>query len=289
MNSYIQLGLDLGLLEKIEINLGNQKFTGYGILNANPPEIRQGIRVPLIDINALKMPSPKAYIPSAEPIPDASKPFTPEQFDKAAEEIGKAAVKFATEGPTAEQLEAQQALARMTGDAPVAEKKKRGRPKKETFTLTEPEAPKAEPATAPVMPEPPTTSDESASVLSMVGESKTLDEWQAPVVEPEPIVILNLDPDFEGKPTADQARDFRTKLTRFADDVLPAAGLVPSQGIGGVRAKIKLYIKKKFGVDDTKLLTVDQWTLLINEIESVVLVSGASAMVKIINDEIGAA
>ena len=33
MNSYIQLGLDLKMLEKIDIKIGSQHITGYGILD----------------------------------------------------------------------------------------------------------------------------------------------------------------------------------------------------------------------------------------------------------------
>jgi hypothetical protein len=65
--------------------------------------------------------------------------------------------------------------------------------------------------------------------------------------------------------------------------------LVPSQGIGGVRAKIKRFISVRYGKDETKLLTVDQWTDLLSFMEKTVEASGASALVSHIDKVVGAA
>ena len=189
------------------------------------------------------------------------------------------------EEPTTEQLEAQAALSRLTGQAPPVETKKRGRPKKvkaEDFAgLADPKAETGVPVTSETI----STPIESPSVPSTAGPSQTLEAWQAtPAVETiaEPVKKV-----IEGLPTPEESLAYRKRMTHYVDDVLSPAGFTSTENIGGPRAKIKLLISKKFGVE-AKEMTKWQWQELLDSFENMIQTSGVQSLITHINEQIGA-
>jgi len=176
----------------------------------------------------------------------------------------------------------------MTGQAvPEPERKKRGRPKKDEFKLDAAKA-DAGPATpSTIVENVPSTLSVQTETLPSEPESKTKEEWEktpeVPFVEPAtPVVIDNL-------PNNEQKDAFRTRLTKYTQDILPAAGMVPSDNIGGVAMKVRLFAQKLFpSVSELKNLNVDQWTEFLATLDAYEQNNGASELVKYIDSEIGA-
>jgi hypothetical protein len=70
--------------------------------------------------------------------------------------------------------------------------------------------------------------------------------------------VPNQGTDFPGKPTKEQEEGYRVFLREYANNILPAAGMRPSEGIGGASAKLRLFAERMAG-KPTSQMTVDDW------------------------------
>jgi len=230
-------------------------FGGGGLLDES--EVQQGVTV---NINSASQPiSQIAQTPI--PVPNATKP------------------KDITPPPTVEQLEAQKILAKMdptklaeaagetfTPEAgltamaplavaeqvfaePVTKKRRKRQEVNLEFSLDGPE-PAGEPVIEiPKVPEKVLEfiQQEQKAVEAVTGQNETI----IPPTKPAPL---------PGAPTSEQLKEYRQRLTKYTDDILPKAGMVPSVGLGGPTVKTRLYAMQRFKVTDIRLMTVDNWT-----------------------------
>ena len=93
--------------------------------------------------------------------------------------------------------------------------------------------------------------------------------------------------DFPGKPTKEQEEGYRVFLREYANNVLPMAGMRPSEGIGGASAKLRLFAEKQSG-KPTARMTVDDWEEFKAFFPDFLSRNSPQNLVKYINDVIGA-
>lgn len=93
--------------------------------------------------------------------------------------------------------------------------------------------------------------------------------------------------DFPGKPTKEQELEYRNQLRTYSTDTLIKGGMVPSQNIGGVTVKLRLFCEKMSG-KPTQQMTVDDWTEFFEFMSSFVARNGEKGLVKYVNDCLGA-
>lgn len=80
---------------------------------------------------------------------------------------------------------------------------------------------------------------------------------------------------------------YREKLREYSNVILPGAGMVPSPGIGGPSAKLRIYAERMAG-KSTQQMTTDDWEEFFEGMKSFRAVNGDKNFVKYINDVIGA-
>lgn len=97
-------------------------------------------------------------------------------------------------------------------------------------------------------------------------------------------------PTIPGKtpPTTVQNNAFRKELQRYADDVLPNAGMVGSEGIGGCGLKLKAFGKSVFSGLDLGSLSVEEQAYFLETLEKTIKTFGPAGLVMQINERIGA-
>jgi hypothetical protein len=120
---------------------------------------------------------------------------------------------------------------------------------------------------------PPTPTVPPISSLSSVPISGTL--------------VPNQGTDFPGKPTKEQEEGYRVFLREYANNVLPMAGMRPSEGIGGASAKLRLFAERQSG-KATSHMTVDDWEEFKAFFPDFLSRNSPQNLVKYINDVIGA-
>lgn len=159
------------------------------------------------------------------------------------------------------------------------EKPKRRRAKTDVpvvaFSLNDAE-PAAEPAPEPIEP--------VAAVVPV----------EEPKLEPKPVVpVEKLETTEErqerifGMPSAKEMTAFRERLMKYADEILPRAGMVPSKGIGGITSKVKAFAKTMFPeLPEFNKMTRLQWTQLLEVLDG--LGEDPANMVVVIDKKIGA-
>jgi hypothetical protein len=86
--------------------------------------------------------------------------------------------------------------------------------------------------------------------------------------------------DFVIFPDAKQVGIYRDKLFVYANEILPKAGMQPSEIGGGTAMKLKKFASKRY---DSKQLTIAQWEDLFIYLDTVIKEKGASVLVKIID------
>jgi hypothetical protein len=99
--------------------------------------------------------------------------------------------------------------------------------------------------------------------------------------------VPNQGTDFPGKPTKEQEEGYRIFLREYANSVLPAAGMVPSEQIGGASAKLRLFAERQSG-KPTARMTVDDWEEFKAFFPDFLSRNSAKNLVSYINDSIGA-
>lgn len=92
---------------------------------------------------------------------------------------------------------------------------------------------------------------------------------------------------FPGQPSKEQEVQYREKLREYSNIILPGAGMVPSQGIGGPSAKLRAYAERMAG-KPTQQMTTDDWDDFFNGMADFRSRNGDKGLVKYINDVIGA-
>ena len=108
-------------------------------------------------------------------------------------------------------------------------------------------------------------------------EPKTITE-EVKTVEP----VINT----TGLPTPEETKAFRTRMFEYTNKILPAAGLVPTEGVGGVAMKIRKYAEKLLPEADFKNLTVKQWETFLNDLDARAV--NSAELVAHINKTVGA-
>ncbi len=82
-------------------------------------------------------------------------------------------------------------------------------------------------------------------------------------------------------PDPKQVSVYRDKLFVYANEILPNAGMQPSEIGGGSAMKMKKFVAKRYNV---KQLNTEQWEDLFNFLDTTMKEKGAAALVKIIDD-----
>ena len=101
------------------------------------------------------------------------------------------------------------------------------------------------------------------------------------VPPPQPLPIVGL-------PTEAQAKEFKTRLFAYTNDVLRKGNMKGSEGIGGIEYKVRAFVRLFFPqTPEAKNLTVDQWNTLLGYLDEKYQELGAEGLVRLINDKIG--
>jgi hypothetical protein len=130
------------------------------------------------------------------------------------------------------------------------------------------------------------TSKPEEPTLTSVALAKAEAEQEAvssPVPPPEakPVIVQNL-------PTPVQMTEYRSKLFKYTNDILPTAGLCPTEGIGGIAMKVRMFAKQVIpGAVELKDLSIEQWNFFFKVMEDKVANEGSQALVRYIDETIG--
>ncbi len=158
-----------------------------------------------------------------------------------------------------------------TEEAPKPEAPKRKRKSKNAATVDTPEQIAAQPAAPVAAPEPPKV------------EAKQ-PEPPAPQVVTQGVVspVVPTTAPVEGAPTSEQLKDYRARLGKYANEILPTAGMLPTAGIGGVTMKLRAFAQLQIGVEVGKA-TAEQWEDLFSFLDEYTAKKGAAELVKYID------
>lgn len=96
-----------------------------------------------------------------------------------------------------------------------------------------------------------------------------------------------LPPPVEGAPNAEKLKEYRTRLGKYANDILPGGGMMPSAGIGGVTMKLRNFANLQLGLSDVMRATEEQWDELLTFLDEYTTNKGAGELVKYIDAAIG--
>lgn len=96
--------------------------------------------------------------------------------------------------------------------------------------------------------------DEPKSALQVYAESM----GAMPVIPKAEDIILEMKTPIPVLPSDTQMKTFRDKLFTYTNTILPQAGMVPSENIGGIGMKVRIFAQAKFG-QVLNQLTVEQW------------------------------
>ena len=174
--------------------------------------------------------------------------------------------------------------------APILEEtpKKRGRRRK-TVSLDSPSTPPSAPepaasAVAASLPEQP------VEAIVTAGEPLARPEKQAPSAPiAEPVVRENspeVSSDWGEIPTKEQEEEFRNRLSKYINEILPPAGFLQSEKCGTRNNKMKLFMKAMFPKANLKMISVGQWKYLLTFLDDHAKIS-VEELVKTINRQIG--
>jgi hypothetical protein len=87
--------------------------------------------------------------------------------------------------------------------------------------------------------------------------------------------------------TAEKAKEYRERLGKYSQDILPKAGMMPSEGVGGVTMKLRKFAGVFSGTVNTQALNEEQWNDLLEFLDGYSQKNGAAALVTYINQAIG--
>ena len=166
--------------------------------------------------------------------------------------------------------------------------KKRGRRRK-TVSLDSPSTPPSAPepaasAVAASLPEQP------VEAIVTAGEPLARPEKQAPSA-PIAVPVVRETPteapsDGGEIPTKEQEEEFRNRLSKYINEILPPAGFLQSEKCGTRNNKMKLFMKAMFPKANLKMISVGQWKYLLTFLDDHAKV-GVESLVQLINKQIG--
>ena len=169
-------------------------------------------------------------------------------------------------------------------------KKKRPGRKRKTVSLDSPSTPPSasEPAASAVaapLPEQP------VEALVTAGEPLARPEKQAPSAHLLPVpVVRETSPEVPSDggeiPTKEQEEEFRNRLSKYINEILPPAGFLQSEKYGTRNNKMKLFMKAMFPKANLKMISVGQWKYLLTFLDDHAKIS-VEELVKTINRQIG--
>ena len=88
--------------------------------------------------------------------------------------------------------------------------------------------------------------------------------------------------------TPEKAKEYRDRLSKYSMDILPGAGMMPSENIGGVTMKLRKFAQVSTG-NSSGNYTPEQWEGLFAELDGILEAKGAAALVAHINKTLGVA
>lgn len=243
-----------GFLDESEID--PVKTTTVDIANAPTPlaEIAQ----PQVAVNSS----------AGQDVSDVALADTPQQ-----EPLDSAVGAVSVKGGSSEEVSPQVSDVVSTQVIPAEEPKRRRRLSRKTISLDTPvvEQPKI-PETKFATPEPAPNVETNQAATPAVE-----------VVVPEKgSTVLNLDT----VDTKDQEAQFREKLSKYVNEILPEGGFIQSEGMSR-NAKIGIFVKKLIPGISTKSMTLEQWTTFFGFMDSKYQEAGAKGLVDYINAQIG--
>lgn len=124
----------------------------------------------------------------------------------------------------------------------------------------------------------------SASLVAPVSAAPT--PVASPDVAAESATVVPTPP-IEGLPSAEQLKDYRARLGKFANDILPSGGMMPTADVGGVTQKLRKFASLQLGVTDVMKATAEQWDDLMSFLDEYNASKGAAELVKYIDTAIG--
>jgi hypothetical protein len=86
--------------------------------------------------------------------------------------------------------------------------------------------------------------------------------------------------------SAEKQKEYRERLGKYSQDILPRAGLMPSDGIGGVTMKLRAFGRLHTGAEVAKF-TEEQFEDLLSFLDGYVQQNGAPALVQYIDKALG--
>ena len=101
---------------------------------------------------------------------------------------------------------------------------------------------------------------------------------EPPVQTPAPTIIID-------RPNTEQIKAYRARVSKYSNDILPEAGMMPSEGMG-INAKVRKFAQIMCSGADLNNLTVAQWDAFLGFMDNEAQKNGAASLVKIIEGKI---
>ncbi|MDA4129160.1 MAG: hypothetical protein OK457_00160 [Thaumarchaeota archaeon] len=258
-----------GFLDELEIN---EKTTSIANSAQSLKEISQPIAAPNIQAGKDITDASKT-IPASTPT--TPPPPQPEPLDSA---VGAISV-TAAPAPEESKKRPRGRPKRVTLDSPMMGSEEASKIVK-TFGATGPIETVIVPLISASTPE--SKSPEAAIKVTEREPTVTL-PTSAPESAPEPKTLP-----FNGTHvTEEQKVDFRKRLAKYVNEILPAGGFLQSEKLGSRNDKMKLFVKAMFPTVDTKVLSLEQWTHFFSYMDEAVKNLGVESLVRTINTQIG--
>jgi hypothetical protein len=125
------------------------------------------------------------------------------------------------------------------------------------------------------------TNDSSSEEMS---GSKRKAESISPGAEPSSAEMPTAPID---KPSKEQMKSFRERLSKYVNEILPASGFLQSEKLGSRNAKMGLFAQSLYSGLDTKSMSVGQWQEFLGYLDDRLKAVGAVKLVQEINLKIG--
>jgi hypothetical protein len=89
-------------------------------------------------------------------------------------------------------------------------------------------------------------------------------------------------------PSAEQLKEYRVRLAKFANEVLPSGNMIPVEGVGGVTMQLRKFAGLQLGESkDVMRFSVTQWQELLDFLDQYLAANGAVALVRYIQKSLG--
>jgi hypothetical protein len=113
-------------------------------------------------------------------------------------------------------------------------------------------------------------------------------------IEPQPIKVdkpapqpIQVDTPVDA-PSAEQLKEYRVRLAKFANEVLPSGNMIPIEGVGGVTMQLRKFAGLQLGeTKDVSKFSTAQWQELLDFLDQYLAANGAVGLVKYIHKSLG--